>query len=120
LQKSDQPTVPASSGASDEAAQPATPPPAQSAPEVTLDLSLHADSWVEVYDASGERLYYDLGHAGSTVHVRGAAPLRVFLGDSPAVDVTVDGKPFDQSRFQHSDNTARFEIAAPASDAAGN
>ena len=98
----------------------ASAPPVPPAAEITLDLSLSGDSWVEVYDASGERLYYDLAQQGSTVHVRGPAPLRVFLGDSQSVDVRVDGKPFDQSRFQHSDNTARFSIAAPAAPAGGN
>lgn len=110
-QETEQQNVPAATGSAV-----STPP----ATEVTLDLSLGADSWIEVYDASGERLYYDLAQQGSTVHVRGTAPLRVFLGDSPSVVVHVDGKPFDQSRFQHSDNTARFRIAAPAVDAGGN
>jgi cytoskeleton protein RodZ len=60
----------------------------------TIDLTLRfaADSWVEVYDANGERLFYDIGSASSSRKVTGTPPLRVVLGNAPGVTLDVNGK----------------------------
>lgn len=58
---------------------------------VQLRLQLAAESWVEIYDAANQRLYYDLGSAGRTISVSGAAPLRVVLGKAAAVGVESNG-----------------------------
>ena len=89
------------------------PPPATDAPRVTVRLSYRAESWTEIVDATGERLYFDLARAGTVVEVAGEPPLAVFLGNSPAVSIEVDGQRFDQSRFNRSGNVARFSIGAP-------
>jgi cytoskeleton protein RodZ len=57
-----------------------------------LKLELANDSWVEVYDSRGERLFYDVATAGSVQSVEGRAPLRVVLGNSSGVTVDVDGQ----------------------------
>lgn len=57
-----------------------------------LKLELANDSWVEVYDSRGERLFYDVATAGSVQSVEGRAPLRVVLGNSAGVTVEVDGQ----------------------------
>jgi cytoskeleton protein RodZ len=57
-----------------------------------LKLELANDSWVEVYDSRGERLFYDVATAGSMQSVEGRAPLRVVLGNSVGVAVEVDGQ----------------------------
>ncbi|MGB9428925.1 MAG: RodZ domain-containing protein [Gammaproteobacteria bacterium] len=67
-------------------------------------------SWIEVYDAAGKRLYYQLAPAGNNVNVSGAGPLQVFLGNSPGVSVELNGTPFNQAPFTQSDNTARFRL----------
>ncbi len=76
-----------------------TAPVAQAAPAEpphlrTIDLTLKfaADSWVEVYDANGERLFYDIGSASSSRKVSGTPPLRVVLGNAPSVTLDVNGK----------------------------
>lgn len=79
-----------------------------------VKFTLSAASWIEVYDASGKRLYYDLAPAGDNVDVSGAGPLQVFLGNAPGVSIELNGKPFNQSPFTHSDNTARFKLGAAA------
>ncbi|HEU4589940.1 MAG TPA: RodZ domain-containing protein [Steroidobacteraceae bacterium] len=57
-----------------------------------LVLELTNESWVEVYDARGERLFYDVAGAGSVQSIEGRPPLRVVLGNAAAVDVQVDGE----------------------------
>ena len=84
------------------------PPPAVA--EVTARFSYRDASWTEIVDADGDRLYFDLARAGSVVEVSGTPPLSVFLGNSPAVDIEVDGRPFDQSRYDRAGNVARFRL----------
>ncbi len=60
--------------------------------ETSLRLELTGESWVEVYDSRGERLYYDIADAGSVQSVTGPPPLRVFLGNAAGVTVQVDGQ----------------------------
>lgn len=98
-----------------------TPPPAATepalervepapAPSVSARFSFREESWVEIVDATGERLYFDLARAGSVVAVSGEPPLSVFLGNSPGVEIEVDGRPFDQSRYNRAGNVARFRL----------
>lgn len=70
-------------------------------PQVSVELVYSGDCWTEVTDASGRRLYYDLGTEGRVVTVAGDEPLRVILGASDNVSVAVDGRDFpipDSSR----------------------
>src|SRR5688572_13253222 len=71
-----------------------TPAPVKESPirEIRLRLELTNDSWVEVYDSRGERLFYDVASAGSVQSVTGSAPLRVVLENAAAVSVQVDGQ----------------------------
>ena len=78
-------------GAADDPA--ATPPPKETpAREIRLRLELTNDSWVEVYDSRGDRLFYDVASAGSVQSVSGRGPLRVVLGYAAGVSVAVDGQ----------------------------
>ncbi|MGH8396818.1 MAG: RodZ domain-containing protein [Gammaproteobacteria bacterium] len=74
-------------------------------------------SWIEVYDAAGKRLYYGLAPVGNNLSVSGDGPLQVFLGYSPGVSIEMNGVPFNQALFTHSDNTARFRLGAPTGNA---
>jgi cytoskeleton protein RodZ len=58
----------------------------------TIGLKLSADSWVQVADARGRVLLDGLLPGGSTRAVTGAAPLRVVLGNAPAVTLEVNGR----------------------------
>ncbi len=58
-----------------------------------LEMHFTEDSWTEVYDARGERLFYDVGYAGATRTVKGVAPLRIVLGNPPEVALQLDGRP---------------------------
>lgn len=91
----------------------ATIPPSQL---IHAQFTLTQPSWVEVYDASGKRLYYALAPAGDTLHVSGAGPLQVFIGNAPGVSVEVNGAIFNLAPFIHPDNTARFRLGETTSN----
>ena len=91
----------------------ATSPPAADAPRSrTIDVTLRfaADSWVEVYDANGERLFYDIGSASSSRKLTGTPPLRVVLGNAPGVTLDVNGKRARVPANVVTDDSAQFLI----------
>ncbi len=63
-------------------------------PQVRIELSFSGDCWTEVSDASGRRLFYDLGTAGRVVALSGDEPLRVVLGASENVSITMEGRDY--------------------------
>lgn len=82
-----------------------TTPAARTAPASTaaaggdrLALHFKDDSWVEVYDADGSRLYYDVGSAGTVHELAGTGPWRVVLGNGDAVTLQVNGRAVNLSR----------------------
>lgn len=78
--------------------------------EVSMQLSFGTDCWTEISDATGRRLFYDLGAAGRVVTVTGVAPLRVVLGDSTAVSIRVNGEDFPIPDAARSGRLARLTI----------
>lgn len=78
---------------------------------VRASLALKADrsSWVEVRDANGQRLLYDLLDPGASRNIEGLAPFAVLLGYGPGVTVEFNGKLVDHSRYIHQD-IARFRV----------
>jgi len=79
--------------------------------EAQLTLRFSADSWAEVYDSSGERLFYDIGAADSVRTFKGTAPLRVVLGNAPGVAVEVNGRSADLATLTHADGSAQFVVS---------
>ena len=73
----------------------------------TLKLELSAESWIEVFDASGERLYRSLAKPGEIISITGTAPLSVKLGNARAVSVNFNGNAFDTSEYTKA-GVARF------------
>jgi len=57
-----------------------------------LQLRFATDSWAEVYDGDGHRLYYDLAPANTEQTLAGKAPFRVVLGHAPGVSVSINGR----------------------------
>jgi cytoskeleton protein RodZ len=83
--------------------------------EARLALRFSDVSWVEVYDAGGRRLLEGLGAADSARTLSGAPPLRVVLGNAPAVAMQLNGRPVTLDGLVHRDHSARFVL-----DAAGH
>jgi cytoskeleton protein RodZ len=74
-----------------------------------LMFQLNSDSWAEVTDATGKRLFYDLAKRGQTVKLAGEAPYKVIVGNAPSVTMYYDGKPVDISSIARA-GVARFKI----------
>jgi cytoskeleton protein RodZ len=76
------------------------------------ELRLHfaADSWAEVYDSSGERLFYDVGPADSVHTVKGVAPLRIVLANAPGVAVEVNGRTVSVPNAPEPGQSVEFAI----------
>jgi cytoskeleton protein RodZ len=87
-----------------------TPKPETPARPTRLRLQLASESWIEIYDARGERLYYDIASAGSVQSVEGRGPLRVVLGSAAGVTVEVDGKSREIPEASLDGEGARFVV----------
>ena len=88
------------------------PAPSPRAKEGELTLKFNADSWAEVYDATGQRLFYDVGAASSTHTVRGPAPLHVVLGNAAGVSLQFNGRPAAVPASKQADGGVKFFINA--------
>jgi cytoskeleton protein RodZ len=94
----------------------AVPPPAEErtpARQTKLRLELTSESWVEVYDSRGARLFYDVASAGSVQSFEGRPPLRVVLGNAAAVAVQVDGQSRDPRHAVDGEGAFRRESIRP-------
>ena len=115
------PTPPAGTGA----AAPATPPgasaasaaaePLPTAPAVPeggpnrLVLRFKHDSWVEVYERGGKRLYFNQAKGGQVLSLSGTPPFRVILGYARDAQVEYNGALFDHAPHTSRD-IARFTV----------
>lgn len=81
---------------------------------VELRLRSRSVSWVEVTDHSGRRLVYELVSPGPERTVRGQPPLRLLLGNAPAVDVIYNGAPVSLPAGQH---VVRMMLGTPPQSA---
>ena len=78
--------------------------------EVRLTLRFTGDCWTEISDASGRRLFFDLGRDGRSVNVSGQAPLSVLFGNADNVSVRVNGMAYSISAADRRGETARLTI----------
>jgi cytoskeleton protein RodZ len=89
----------------------ATAPGAAPAPgSVRLALQFRENSWVEIYDANGARLLYELATAGSERTLHGGAPLRILLGNPGGVNLAVDGRPVTFGEPVRGDSPLRLSL----------
>lgn len=93
----------------------ALPPPAIDLDTAGLQLSVtySGDCWTEITDASGRRLFFELGRAGRTVNLSGEAPFNVLFGDAANVSLVVNGAPFNIPATNRRGRTARLTITGP-------
>ena len=78
--------------------------------KVRITVKYTQESWTEIFDARKRRLLHGLIKPGATRVISGQAPFNVFLGNSPGVELEINGKPFDHSVYMRRNNTARFLI----------
>jgi cytoskeleton protein RodZ len=91
-----------------QAAAPAAPAPGGQ----TLSFRFSGGSWAQVADAHGHLLLDGLQTPGSSRSVSGAAPLRVVLGNAPAVTLAVNGRTASLERFVRRRGDAHFLVDA--------
>lgn len=78
-----------------------------------LHLVFREDCWVQITDAEGEDLLSGLIRAGREHRLEGMAPIRVFLGNAPGVELSFNGRRVDTTGRARDDRTARFTLGAP-------
>jgi cytoskeleton protein RodZ len=93
---------------------PAAAPQNADAGSARLTLEFGSPSWVEVHDAAGGRLMYDVAAAGSVHTMEGRAPLNVVIGVAAAVKVRVNDREIVVPRRANREST-RFVVAADGS-----
>jgi cytoskeleton protein RodZ len=77
-----------------------------------LSLAFSGPCWLEVYDARGERLAFELVEPGEFRAFDGPAPWRVVLGNAPVVSARIDGRPVSIPTDLIIQNAATVSIAA--------
>ena len=69
----------------------------------SLHITVSADSWVEIIDASGQELEMDLLRGGSEKAYHGKPPFKILLGRASAVRLSMDGEAVDLTAFTRDD-----------------
>lgn len=77
-----------------------------------LRLSFSADSWVDVHDAAGRRLYAGSGRANSVKTIAGDAPLKVYLGFASGVQLEVNSRVVAIGQQFVTGDVAHFDAGA--------
>ena len=75
----------------------------------TLKLKLKQASWVEVVDASGEKIEYGLLAAGAERNYTSDSALTIRIGNAEGAEVVADGNVVDLAPFQRA-NVARLRL----------
>jgi cytoskeleton protein RodZ len=109
------PLTPPAGAAAPRAAR-ATPSPEADATagigRARLRLSFSADSWVDVHDAAGRRVFAGNGRANSVKTVAGIAPMRVYLGFASGVQLEINNRAIAIGPQFMAGDVARFEAGA--------
>jgi len=79
--------------------------------ELRLLVTYSGDCWTEITDASGRRLFFDLGKEGRTVELSGAAPFNVLFGNAENVSLRVNGSDYAIGAADRRGRTARLTIS---------
>jgi cytoskeleton protein RodZ len=74
-----------------------------------IQLKFSGDSWVEIRDGNGKRIFSQLNLAGSQQIVEGKPPFQAVVGNASAVTVIYNGKMIDLHPYT-AVNVARFTL----------
>jgi cytoskeleton protein RodZ len=77
-----------------------------------LRLSFSADSWVDVHDAAGRRVFAGNGLANSVRTIAGTAPMRVYLGFAGGVQLEINNRAVAIGPQFVAGDVAHFEAGA--------
>lgn len=81
------------------------------APATAADILIRAreESWIDVSDASGRRLYFDLARPGRELSLTGEPPYTLVIGNAPAVDLRYRGAAIELAPHAH-EGVARLRL----------
>lgn len=77
---------------------------------IRVTLRFGEDCWTEITDASGRRLYFELGRAGTSVDVAGVPPLSVLLGNADKAGIWVNGEVYAIDAADRRGRTVRLSL----------
>jgi cytoskeleton protein RodZ len=78
----------------------------------TLEIFFFEDSWADITAATGERLYYALGLAGTRATVPADRDLDLFFGNAAGVELRIEGEPFPIPASARRGDLAQFRLEA--------
>jgi cytoskeleton protein RodZ len=102
-------TTPSAPDATTQNLTAARPAPA-SRRKISLRFAFTQESWVEVYDARGTRLLYDVGQPGQSRSVDVDPPAQVVLGLANGVNTEVNGAAVEVPARRISSQVAKFTV----------
>lgn len=76
-----------------------------------LVIWVREDSWIDVSDGLGNRLYRDLARAGKKIDVSGNLPFSLHLGNAPGLALELNGESFAITNYRD-DNSARLTLGS--------
>ena len=75
----------------------------------TAVFTFNGDCWVNIYDATGERIAWGIKKSGYIMTIQGKAPLRITVGKPELTSIVFNGQPVDMSAFNVG-NIAKFNL----------
>ncbi|WDE06248.1 DUF4115 domain-containing protein [Thalassomonas viridans] len=78
-------------------------------PLSTAVFTFSGDCYVNIFDATGERIAYGLKKSGYVMTISGVAPLNITIGRPDLVAINFDGQEVDMSDYPGS-NIAKFSL----------
>ncbi len=79
-------------------------------PEVsTAVFTFSGDCWVNIFDATGERIAWGVKKAGYVMTIQGKAPLKITVGKPELTSIVFNGQTVDMSAFNVG-NIAKFNL----------
>lgn len=75
----------------------------------SLLMKLTADSWIEIFDRDGKKLFLSLARSGDDLSINGNAPFKVKLGFAQGVSLEFNGQSFDPAPYSRA-GVAHFTL----------
>jgi len=75
----------------------------------TAVFTFSGDCWVNIFDATGERIAWGVKKSGYVMSIEGKAPLKITLGKPELATIVFNGQPIDMSEFNVG-NIAKFTL----------
>jgi len=75
----------------------------------SVEFTFSGDCWVNIYDATGERIAWGIKKSGYVMNITGQAPFTITLGKPELVSINFEQQSIDMSQFNRG-NIAKFTL----------